>query len=75
MWTYKPNEATAFGSRKSIYGTTWYNAGTDGRLMVNYFGGFYNVSDTQSRGLSLLSDNTNGIGTNSNVLVYGLKSS
>ena len=75
FWTYKPNEATAYGSRKSIYGTTWFNAHTDGRLMVNYFGGYYNASDTQSRGLSLFSDNSNGIGTNSNVLVYGLKSS
>jgi hypothetical protein len=73
MYFYKPNEATAFGARKSFYGHHWWNSGADGRVMTGYIGGYYNASDIQSRGLSLYSSETDGLGADSNVVVYGLK--
>ena len=70
---YKPNEATGVGSRKSFYGHHWWNSGADGRVMTGYCSGYYNASDIQSRGFSLYSLITDGIGAESNIVVYGLK--
>ena len=75
FYFYKPNTASGFGSVKSFYGHYWFNASTDGRFMTGYTSGYYDAGGVQSRGLSFISDTGNGIGDNSNVVVYGLKHS
>ena len=75
FYFYKPNTASGFGSVKSFWGHQRFHGGTDGREMTGYTSGYYDNNNQQSRGISFFSNTGNGIGVNSNVVVYGLKHS
>ena len=75
FYFYKPYTASGFGSMNSFYGLYRWHGQTDGRLMTGYTSGYYDNNNQQSRGISFISDTSNGIGDNSNVTVYGLKHS
>ena len=76
LFFYRPNATSGLGrGYKSFYGLGHYLADTDQRFMTTYISGYYNSNSLQSRGLSFFSTTGNGIGANSVITVYGLKTS
>ena len=69
-----PNVSSGMGfAGKSFNGLVNYTGSSGGRVLVGYLGGYFDAN-LQARGFNIVSTTGNGIGANSMLAVYGLKS-
>ena len=69
-----PNVSSGFGfPGKSMNGLVNYTGTSGARVLLGYIGGYFDAN-LQARGFNIVSTTGNGIGANSMLAVYGLKS-